>query len=184
MAEFYERIKELRKSMGWSQDTLADKLGTTRSCIGNYEQGIRKPDIESLEQIADLFNVDMLYLIGKQNIPRLSDVNYYVESDTFTPIQEVVDKLVNMAPKDINDFGAILDALETYPNFADMIRQYLYLPDHEQLDVAIFIEELSLKDNIPADLLALKKIMRSLNNDELTMIIGYAQAILDTRTAN
>lgn len=71
MANFNERLKELRKSMGWSQDELADKLGTTRSCIGNYEQGSRKPDIESLEQIADLFNVDMAYLTGSQNTRKI-----------------------------------------------------------------------------------------------------------------
>ena len=68
MATFSERLRELRKSRGWSQDVLADKLGTTRSCVGNYEQGTRKPDMEALEQIADLFNVDMSYLTGKQDI--------------------------------------------------------------------------------------------------------------------
>lgn len=84
MTKFSDRIKELRKSMGWSQDVLADKLGTTRSCIGNYEQGTRKPDAEGMEQIADLFNVDLLYLMGKQDVPRRSDAVFVFKNDENT----------------------------------------------------------------------------------------------------
>ena len=32
-------IKELRKKKGWSQDTLAKKLGVSRQTIVNYEKG-------------------------------------------------------------------------------------------------------------------------------------------------
>lgn len=77
MAKFNERLKSLRTENGWSQDMLADKLGISRSCVGNYEQGTRTPDIVALEQIADLFNVDMLYLTGKQekkHLNRLPDI--------------------------------------------------------------------------------------------------------------
>lgn len=80
MATFDERLKGLRNSRGWSQDVLADKLGTTRSCIGNYEQGKRKPDIETLEQIADLFNVDMAYLTGSQSVQRKSELSTIIPS--------------------------------------------------------------------------------------------------------
>ena len=71
MAEFKDRLKELRISKGWSQDVLADKLQITRSAIGNYEQGKRIPEYEQLEAIADLFNVDMKYLMGKQDVRKL-----------------------------------------------------------------------------------------------------------------
>lgn len=63
MAAFMNRIKELRKASGWTQEELANKLGVSRSRVGMYETGQRKPDFEALEAIADLFNVDMNYLL-------------------------------------------------------------------------------------------------------------------------
>lgn len=65
MAAFMNRIKELRKANGWTQEELANKLGVSRSRVGMYETGQRKPDFETLEAIADLFNVDMNYLLCK-----------------------------------------------------------------------------------------------------------------------
>ena len=92
MASFEERLKYLRKSHGWSQDVLADKLGTTRSCIGNYEQGTRMPDVETLEQIADFFNVDMPYLLGKQDEPKRVDLNTPTPND-FEMVTKIIDDL-------------------------------------------------------------------------------------------
>ena len=72
MAEFSERIKELRISFNYSQQKLADMLGVSKSTINMYERGERKPGIDQLEAIADYFNVDMDYLSGKSDIPRKS----------------------------------------------------------------------------------------------------------------
>lgn len=69
MGEVFARIlKNLREERGLSQQGLADALNVKRSTIGNYEQGTRSPDMETLELIADFFNVDMDYLYGKTGI--------------------------------------------------------------------------------------------------------------------
>lgn len=69
MGQTFARIlKTLRNEQGISQQTLADQLGIKRSTIGNYEQGTRSPDMETLEAIADYFNVDLDYLYGKTTI--------------------------------------------------------------------------------------------------------------------
>lgn len=65
MRTFAEALAELRKETGLSQRGLSDKLGFSHSRIGMYESGERKPDFETLEIIADYFNVDMNYLLGK-----------------------------------------------------------------------------------------------------------------------
>lgn len=65
MSKFSERFKELRSSRKLSQQELADRLGTSKSSINMYERGEREPGLEMLENIADFFNVDMDYLIGK-----------------------------------------------------------------------------------------------------------------------
>lgn len=65
MSGFSDMLVYLRKREGLSQQELADKLGVTRSRIGMYETAKREPDFESLEAIADFFNVNMDTLMGK-----------------------------------------------------------------------------------------------------------------------
>ena len=72
MAEFKDRIKKLRLDHHLTQDELARILGVSRSTIGMYETGKRTADYETLELIADYFNVDMNYLTGWSDDPYLS----------------------------------------------------------------------------------------------------------------
>lgn len=65
MATFGTILKQLRQQYKITQGDLATKLGISRSTVGMYETDNRKPDYETLEAIADLFNVDMNYLLGK-----------------------------------------------------------------------------------------------------------------------
>lgn len=74
MQTFAERIKHLRTRRGLSQDQLSSMLGISRSTIGMYETGQREPDFETCEAIADIFNVDMDYLIGRSDIERKSEI--------------------------------------------------------------------------------------------------------------
>ena len=69
MARFSDRLKELRREAGYSQQSLADRIGgISKSSINMYERGEREPGLEMLEAIADLFNVDMDFLLGKSDI--------------------------------------------------------------------------------------------------------------------
>lgn len=65
MGSFQNVLKSLRKSNGLTQDELAKALKVSRSTIGMYENGSREPDYETLESIADYFNVDIDYLLGR-----------------------------------------------------------------------------------------------------------------------
>lgn len=69
MAKFSDRFKLLRAEHDLSQQNLADQLGLSKSSVNMYERGEREPGIETLETIADYFNVDMDYLLGKSDIP-------------------------------------------------------------------------------------------------------------------
>lgn len=64
---FAENLKILRDRKKITQQQLADKLDISRSTIGMYENGSREPDFETLELIADFFNVNMDRLIGNLN---------------------------------------------------------------------------------------------------------------------
>ena len=65
MSTFASVLKLLRTTHGYTQDELSSRLNITRSRLGMYEAGKREPDFETLEAIADFFNVDMNYLLGK-----------------------------------------------------------------------------------------------------------------------
>ena len=67
MVAFKERLKELRSSSNMTQEDLAAKMEVSKGTIGNYETGRRAPDPETLELIADIFNVDVDYLLGRTN---------------------------------------------------------------------------------------------------------------------
>ncbi|MBO5969523.1 MAG: helix-turn-helix transcriptional regulator [Clostridia bacterium] len=68
MSVFAIRLKTLRQSMNLTQPQLAERIGVSRSAISMYELGSREPDFETLEAIADFFNVDMNYLVGGENV--------------------------------------------------------------------------------------------------------------------
>lgn len=68
MPKFNERFKALRLSRDLSQSELAKNLRISKSSVNMYERGEREPGLETLEAIADLFNVDMDYLLGKSDV--------------------------------------------------------------------------------------------------------------------
>ena len=72
MAKFSDRLRSLRKEHGLSQQELAKQLRcVSKSSVNMYERGEREPSFETLEVIADYFNVDMDYLLGKTNTPNI-----------------------------------------------------------------------------------------------------------------
>ncbi len=87
MATFKDMLKYLRSRDNLSQSELAEKLGVAKSTISMYEVGKREPDFETLEAIADLFNVDLNFLLGKNGSE--NDGHYYLNDETREIAQEV-----------------------------------------------------------------------------------------------
>lgn len=82
MGNFQNIFKQLRLSSGYTQIEMAQKLGISRSTIGMYETGAREPDFETLETIADFFNVDIDYLLGRTDKTTiLPESSYYFNED-------------------------------------------------------------------------------------------------------
>jgi transcriptional regulator with XRE-family HTH domain len=60
-----QRLRELRKVNNYTQDYVAEVLGTTRQTYSHYETGRRKPSPETIYKLALLYNVsvdDLLHL--------------------------------------------------------------------------------------------------------------------------
>ena len=59
MSQMSDTLRALRARENLTQQELADKTGLSRSRINNYEQGIREPDFQTAEILADFYNVDL-----------------------------------------------------------------------------------------------------------------------------
>lgn len=78
MAEFKDRLRELRKEKGLTQQELADFVGINRSTFPLYELGKREPVLTNVIPLANYFQVTTDYLLGltderKQQQVLLSD---------------------------------------------------------------------------------------------------------------
>ena len=59
-----EKIKELRKSVGWSQPKLAKHLGVTFSAVSNWETGGKSPGYKICIEMELIFGLDPYTLLN------------------------------------------------------------------------------------------------------------------------
>ena len=67
MENFYKRLKHLRTINHLTQLELANMLNIERSILSSYETGRRYPTLVILIRIADVFDVSVDYLLGREN---------------------------------------------------------------------------------------------------------------------
>lgn len=67
-----KRISECRKTAGFKQTEVAEKLHVQREVISYYENGKRTPNIEDLYIMAELFGVSLDYLTGRTDIKTIA----------------------------------------------------------------------------------------------------------------
>ena len=58
-----DKIMDLRKRNGWSQEELAEKLGVSRQSISKYEGAQSVPDLDKLLKLSEIFGVSTDYLL-------------------------------------------------------------------------------------------------------------------------
>ena len=66
--EFHEKLQELRKSRGLTQEELAEALFVSRTAVSKWESGRGYPNIDSLKGIARFFSVSVDELIRPEEI--------------------------------------------------------------------------------------------------------------------
>ena len=73
--DFMNRIKQLRKEFGFTQQELANKLKCSKSIIGLYESELRKPSMEILLKLSSIFECNIDYLLGVSNVRSIHDLD-------------------------------------------------------------------------------------------------------------
>ena len=60
------KIKELREEAQMTQKQLAEKISSMQRNMSNWEQGVSQPDLETVVAIADIFEVSLDELFGRE----------------------------------------------------------------------------------------------------------------------
>lgn len=108
--EFNNKLYELRKQKGFSQEELANRLNVSRQTISKWEVGESTPDMEKLVAISDLFEVSLDELV-KGEEPKLAEPSeQIVKSELYSDIKEQILTVDNKkkAKKGIKIAGIIL----------------------------------------------------------------------------
>ena len=71
--EFNEKLQELRKQRGLTQEDLAEKLYVSRTAISKWESGRGYPNIESLKEIAKFFSVTVDELLSSGEVLTIAE---------------------------------------------------------------------------------------------------------------
>ena len=93
-----ERIQDLRKKNGYSQEKLAEYLNMSRQAVAKWEQNVCEPNLDCLVLMADLFNVNLDYLIrGKaseesktDNVVREKETVIIKETDNLSEKKDII----------------------------------------------------------------------------------------------
>ena len=94
-----DKITELRKQKGCSQNELAKNIEASREAIGKYERNEAVPSVETAKKIADIFNVTLDYLVDETAVSSF---------DKQTVIR--IKSIEKLNPEDKSHLFAVLDA--------------------------------------------------------------------------
>ena len=117
--EFGEKLQELRKNKGLTQEELAEALFVSRTAISKWESGRGYPNIDSLKEISKFFSVSIDDLLSgeklisiaqqenKRNIKDIFDLLFGI-----TDIMTLTLILLPLYPKTIDDIIYSVNLLE------------------------------------------------------------------------
>ena len=107
--EFNEKLQELRRNKGLTQEELAEILYISRTAVSKWESGRGYPNIESLKKISKFFEVSIDDLLSGEKILSIA------EKENKSNILNMCDILFGI----VDLFSFILIVLPLYPNTVD-----------------------------------------------------------------
>lgn len=102
--KFAERVKKLRHDNNMTQFDLAKQVELTPTGICYWESGKALPSLQTVQKLANIFNVSTDYLIGNDNcttseydmlIRKIEKVDYYKRELLMDVLNTVVDSFIN-----------------------------------------------------------------------------------------
>lgn len=111
--EFNEKLQNLRKSKGLTQEELAEILFVSRTAVSKWESGRGYPSIDSLKDIAKYFSVSIDDLLSGENILSIA------ETENKSNFRKMCDLLFGV----VDLFSFVMIFLPLYPN---IVGGYVY----------------------------------------------------------
>jgi len=76
-----EKIINLRKSRGWSQEELAERLDVSRQSVSKWESGVSNPELDKIVAMSTLFGVSTDYLLKDASHPEPETAEPFADTD-------------------------------------------------------------------------------------------------------
>lgn len=111
--EFNEKLQELRKNKGLTQEELAESLYVSRTAVSKWESGRGYPNIESLKEISKFFSVSIDELLSGEKLL------FIAENENKTNIKNICELLFGA----VDLFYVLLIFLPLYP---DTVNGFIY----------------------------------------------------------
>lgn len=73
---FGKRLRKIRNQRGFTQQRMADLLSIALITYQKYEQGVRNPSFECLVSIANILDVSIDYLLGRDDFLRTHGISF------------------------------------------------------------------------------------------------------------
>lgn len=93
-----DRLVQLRKENGYSQEALAEKLGLSRQSISKWERAEASPDTDNLIALAKVYSMSLDELLGNTDEPEEADEKKPKEKKPLTPAQLKGKKILKAFP--------------------------------------------------------------------------------------
>jgi transcriptional regulator with XRE-family HTH domain len=116
--QFKDRVKELRRSRGWSQQDFASKIGIGQSGVAGYESGRKIASPDNLIKISKLFGVSLDYLLG------VSDEKIVYHSGGQIKDPDLI-HLTNLVRPKLNGISVTDDQWKMITTFLEMVAKNL-----------------------------------------------------------
>ncbi|EKF50632.1 XRE family transcriptional regulator [Lactococcus garvieae] len=89
--EFHQRLKKLRKESGYTQKEVASMMKITHAPYQRWESGANRPRADKLEELANIFDVSISYLLGETDIRSGTKINKIMEKLSEKGQDETID---------------------------------------------------------------------------------------------
>ena len=76
-----EKIINLRKSRGWSQEEFAERLNVSRQSVSKWESGVSNPELDKIVAMSTLFGVSTDYLLKDVTTEEKEPIRDFVRED-------------------------------------------------------------------------------------------------------